>query len=106
MSHIVSPPEATLNDIVFQVDASPWGRGDGATLRCNGKIEMLWWTVWAARDVATLNVRAGIPDHQTVWEVLALLLCMIIWDTCFEQAPVLIIGDNIPALQTTLDLKG
>ena len=81
------------------------GGGD-TTLRRNGNIERYWWTVWKTRDVAKLKVRTGIPDHQTFWEALALLLCMIIWEACFAQAPILIIGDNVPALQTALDLKG
>ena len=95
---------ATMNDMVFQVDASPWG--GGTTLRHNDIITEYWWAVWDDKEVSRLGVQTGQARHQTFWEALALLISMLVWQKCFALGPVLIIGDNVPALQNTLDLKG
>ena len=80
--------------------------GGGAILKNNGIVIAYWWAIWDTASVAHLEVRTGIPDHQTFWEALALLISMVTWKKHFATGPVLIIGDNIPALQNTLDLKG
>ena len=53
-----------------------------------------------------MGVQTGQARHQTFWEALALLISMLVWQKCFALGPVLIIGDNVPALQNTMDLKG
>ena len=103
VSHL-SRPRATMMDVVMQVDASPWG--GGATLRHTGKTIEYWWTIWDERDVQKMKVQTGQARHQTFWEALALLISMIAWRDCFQWGPVLVIGDNVPALQNALDLKG
>ena len=50
--------------------------------------------------------QTGQAHHHTFWEVLALLMSMIAWKSFFAEGSVLIIGDNMPALQNSLDLKG
>ena len=52
-----------MDDIVFQVDASPWG--GGATLRVKGKIIEYWWCIWETKSVAHLKVQTGLPKHHT-----------------------------------------
>ena len=68
---------------VFQVDTSPWG--GGAILKNNGVAIAYGWAVWDTASVAHPNVRTGIPDHQTSWEALALLISMITWRRHFAQ---------------------
>ena len=98
-------PRASLKGAVFQVDASPWG--GGAILMVDGKVLQYWWCVWKPRDAAHLDVRPALPAHQTFWEALSLLISMITWQEYFrDNNVVLIIGDNVPSLQNSLDLKG
>ena len=98
-------PKASVDGTVFQVDASPWG--GGAILIVNGVVKEYWWYVWNNRDAAHLQVRTALPAHQTFWEALSLLISMMVWKAHFKDGNVvLVIGDNVPSLQNTLDLKG
>ena len=80
--------------------------GRGTTLRVNGDITEYWWTRWYTKDACQMRVVTAQARHQTFREALALLLSMIIWRKFFNQGLVLIVGDNVPSLQTTMNLKG
>ena len=71
-----------------------------------GKVIEYWYCKWGRGDAAHLGAQPALPAHQTFWEALALLLCMMAWSSHFEKGNVvLIIGDTVPSLQNTLDLK-
>ena len=89
---------ATINDIVIQFDASPWGAG--TTLKYTGILREYWAYKWNTSEVAHLNVRTGVPDHMTFWESLAFLMCCITWASWIEAYPVMIVGDNTGSQQT------
>ena len=48
----------------------------------------------------------GDPKHQSVWEFLALMICLILWCGRFEGKSVAVLGDNTGALQDALALTG
>ena len=51
--------------------------------------------------------RRTTPPHQTFWEMLACMLCLMTWIKLMpNRKKVLLVGDNLGSLQNTLDMKG
>ena len=103
VSHLPSV-SATPNDVVLQVDASPWGAG--ATLKHRGVLRKYWKCTWSTAEVKHLKVITGTSEHQPFWESLAFLLCVITWSEWLEAYPTMLVGDSVGSLQNNLDLKG
>ena len=59
---------------------------------------------WRERDFKGMNVTVGSSASQTFFEVLAVVLAIEVW--CVDASPTILLGDNVAALQETLDLKG
>ena len=97
---------ATVEDVVLQFDASPWGAG--ATLKHKGVLREYWVYEWRAAEVAHFKprIKTGVSDHMTFWESVAFLMCCITWNSWLETHPVMLVGDNTGSLQNSLDLKG
>ena len=98
-------PSATpVSDWVAQFDASPWG--GGAILKNEGVIRKFWATAWSQEDFSHLNVRIGEPSAQCFLEFLTLFMCLELWGDPFVQESLQIVGDNVGALESALQLKG
>ena len=56
---------ATVEDVVLQFDASPWGAG--ATLKHKGVLREYWVYEWNAAEVAHFKprIKTGVSDHMT-----------------------------------------
>ena len=63
-------------------------------------------TPWNNQDLKTLSARTADPRHQTTLELLTLLLALAIWGPAHRLSGLILLGDNIAALQTALHLKG
>ena len=57
-----------------------------------------------ARDFGDRDVQLGCSSSQTYLEVLVLVLAVELWGRTLR--PTIVLGDNLPALQEALTLKG
>ena len=60
--------------------------------------------VWEASDFDDRDVKIGCSASQTYFEVLVLVLAIELWGRTLR--PTVVLGDNVPALQEALTLKG
>jgi hypothetical protein len=61
---------------------------------------------WTALTAAHLHVVTGLPEFQSFWELLACLVCLILWCDRFEGKSIAVLGDNTAALTDALNLTG
>jgi hypothetical protein len=103
----VSPhgePEIPLAEASLEFDASPWG--GGGVLRLDGVPVEFFVMRWSALTAAHLNVVTGLPEFQAFWELLACLVCLILWCDRFDGKSVAVLGDSTAALSDALNLTG
>jgi hypothetical protein len=81
------------------------GGGEGV-LRLKGKAVEYFTMRWSSLTAAHLGVSIGSPDFQSFWELLALLVCLILWCGRFNGSNVAVLGDNVAALTSALNLTG
>ena len=96
------PPEA--NRMAIQFDASPWG--GGAILLYDHQPLEYWYVVWDERWATSLQTSVGIPDGQTSWEFLTLVLSLCTWASSYKERGLAVLGDNIGALSGGANLRG
>jgi len=96
---VIGPDSPTVH-----VDASPWGYG--LVLHRDGKPVEYVEAPWQEQDATKLRTRIGIPDGQTSWEYLAILLGLLVWGTEFRHCGLAILGDNLASLSGSLTLRG
>ena len=53
-----------------------------------------------------LGVTIGLPAGQTTWEYLVILLALEIWAARFRSSGLLLLGDNLGALEGALNHRG
>ena len=87
-----------------EFDASPWGCG--AVLRNRGAPEAHFAIPWTKSDAEAIDARIGEPAGQTTFEYLTLFLVLVVFGTEFRGEGLIILGDNIGALENALNLKG
>ena len=107
LERVVAPhgaPLVPLEEASMEFDASPWG--GGGILRLDGKPAEYFFIHWSAYTAAHLGVVPGSSDWQSFWELLALLVCLILWGPRFAGRSVAVLGDNTAALTDALNLKG
>ena len=70
----------------------------------NGRPARYFCCKWEAADFEHLSVKVGDCASQTFFEVLILVLAVEVWGDASK--PAVILGDNLPALQEAVALKG
>ena len=108
LQHAVHPSSRSLPESHFRVlfDASVWGAGAVLVDRHGCPLEF-WACEWADREVEAVGVQTGLPAHQTFWELLALICCLLTWGHRLAvEYNLEIVGDNTGSLQCALDQKG
>ena len=68
-------------------------------------MEYTYWQ-WDMNSAAGLEVKIGIPDFQTFWELFTVALALSVWGPSFVQESLALLCDNTGSLQQALDLKG
>ena len=54
-----------------------------------------------------MGVTVAASRHQTFWELLTLVMCLMTWGDRYAVEDILtVVGDNTGSLQNALDLKG
>ena len=101
--HAVPPPAPAPEVRRIEVDASPWG--GGAVLIENGVPSRCFACQWHAHDFRGKKVKVGEPSSQTFFEILALVLAIERWCPA-GSPPTAIWGDNVAALQETINMRG
>ena len=86
----------------MEIDASPWG--GGGVLFENDRPVRYFSCVWRQGDFGERGVQIGTSAAQTYLEVLVLVLAVELWGRTLR--PTVDLGDNVPALQEALTLKG
>ena len=110
LERLVRPtPHAThTDDAGFRIefDASPYG--GGAVLRDSASHVIIAYfsVVWFGPEAEHLGVEPCDPKFQTFWEFATLLLALCVWGDRFAASSVLILGDNMAALSSSLSLSG
>ena len=61
---------------------------------------------WRKRDAKKLATKIGLPDGQTTWEYLVVLLGLIVWGAEHSKPGLALLGDNLAALNGALSMKG
>ena len=89
----------------IEFDASPWG-GGGAILFEGGLPTEFFATVWSDLVASKLNASVGDPSGQTTFELYTVLLALVVWAGRFKHDGMILMGDNLAALDATLTLKG
>lgn len=89
--------------VSFAVDASPWGIGG---VLYEGHRVLAWFADDITDDdLSYFNATKGIPDFNTLWEALAILVGLRIWcQGTLEVARIHIKSDSMAALRTVLKL--
>ena len=82
----------------ISTDASPWGIG--AILQSPaGDIVAYFTDALTSEDERQLRARIGVPDHQSVWELLAMVVALKAWKHVFAHAGVFRLrADSMAAL--------
>ena len=70
----------------------------------NGRPARYFCCSWGQADFEHLGVKVGDCSAQTFFEVLILVLAVEVW--CDAAKPTVILGDNLPALQEAVALRG
>ena len=93
-----------LADAVIKFDASPWG--GGAALFVGGAPSEYFAATWSPEVCALFRAEIGVPKYQTFWEYLTVFLALCVWGDAYRAEAVTVAGDNVPALEGALNLKG
>ena len=96
----LAPADAKLHRL--EIDASPWG--GGGVLFENDRPTRYFTCVWRQSDFGDRDVHVSSSASQTYFEVLVLVLAIELWGRTL--CPTVVLGDNLPALQEALTLKG
>ena len=88
----------------IEFDTSPWG--EGAILFRFGVPFQVLQLNWDSAVCALLKVEAGLPKYQALWECVTLFLRLVSWGSWATEVPIMILGDNVGALQHAIALKG
>jgi len=91
-------------DAMVKFDASPWG--GGAALYRRGAPAEYFAVAWAPDVCGLFGICTGDPKHQTFWEYLTVLLALCEWGDSFRAEVLTVAGDNVPALEGALNLRG
>ena len=66
------------------------------------------WTafVWEEDTLRRFKAQVGDPSFQSLWEILTLLMCVVLWVVPDATESTQVCGDNIGALADALRMKG
>ena len=82
----------------------PPGAGGGGVLYKRDRPSRFFHCTWKPSDFSHLEAKVGDCSAQTFFEVLVLVLAVELWAKVAK--PAIILGDNVPALQEALALRG
>ena len=97
-------PAIRLGAPTVQVDASPWG--GGAVLTVSGSIVSYIMISWTHALAKQLGTSIGGSEGQTAWEYLMMVAALLAWASEFRDEGLIVMGDNVAALNGILNLRG
>ena len=97
-------PATQMSPYRVEFDASPWG--GGALLAKGDRLCEHFTIEWDDALFQQFGAIRGNPRWQSLWELVTLLLALIVWGDNAVDCCLMVLGDNVSALQDALSLKG